>query len=449
MPTKGKYKFFLLNLGCPKNLVDSENLSLELMRMGLLSSPNPDQADFIIVNTCGFIEEARKMSLEYSKKLSSYGKKVIVFGCLPKRIGVENVKRLVEADFVLKDKEDVVNLLSLNLQKNGSAKWRDLNLNQKKLKSNLPPRLNTLSPFSAYVKLSEGCSRNCSFCSIPLIRGKIKSRSEDEILNEIKYLSSEAGVREFILISQDTTMWGVDLGKKREALFNLLDKISDIDGVEWIRLFYVYPDTFAEKLIEYISSNKKIVRYIEMPFQHVDDEILRAMGRATGEATINKIMDKVMEMLPDLEIRTELIVGFPGETEEKFEKLLSFVEKYRFSWLGVFSFSPEFGTPAFDLWKKNPVSKRVVERRKKELMRLWTKILLEKQKERVGKVFRCINQGDGKFRTYFQAPEIDGEVILKKEDSVSFGSLEHSFYDIKILDFDGPDLIGEPISSIR
>jgi ribosomal protein S12 methylthiotransferase len=449
MPTKGKYKFFLLNLGCPKNLVDSENLSLELMRMGLLSSPNPDQADFIIVNTCGFIEEARKMSLEYSKKLSSYGKKVIVFGCLPKRIGVENVKRLVEADFVLKDKEDVVNLLSLNLQKNGSAKWRDLNLNQKKLKSNLPPRLNTLSPFSAYIKLSEGCSRNCSFCSIPLIRGKIKSRSEDEILNEIKYLSSEAGVREFILISQDTTMWGVDLGKKREALFNLLDKISDIDGVEWIRLFYVYPDTFAEKLIEYISSNKKIVRYIEMPFQHVDDEILRAMGRATMEATINKIMDKVMEILPDLEIRTELIVGFPGETEEKFEKLLSFVEKYRFSWLGVFSFSPEFGTPAFDLWKKNPVSKRVVERRKKELMRLWTKILLEKQKERVGKVFRCINQGDGKFRTYFQAPEIDGEVILKKEGSVSFGFLEHSFYDIKILDFDGPDLIGEPISSIR
>ncbi len=446
MPTKGKYKFFLLNLGCPKNLVDSENLSLELMKMGLSSSSNPDQADFIIVNTCGFIEEARKMSLDYSRKLSSYGKKVIVFGCLPKRIGVENVKKLVGADFVLKDKEDVVNLLSLNLQKNGSAKWRDLNLNQK---SNLPPRLNTLSPFSAYIKLSEGCSRNCSFCSIPLIRGKIKSRSEEEILNEIKYLSSEAGVREFILISQDTTMWGVDLGKKREELFNLLDKISNIDGVEWIRLFYVYPDNFAEKLVKYISSNPKVVRYIEMPFQHADDEILRAMGRATTETTINKIMDKVKEILPDLEIRTEIIVGFPGETEEKFEKLLRFIEKYRFSWLGVFSFSPEFGTTAFDLWKKNRVSKRIVERRKKELMKLWTKILLEKQEERVGKVFRCINQGDGKFRTYFQAPEIDGEVILKKSNVFS-GSFEHSFYDIKILGFDGPDLIGgEPIPSIR
>lgn len=446
MPTKGKYKFFLLNLGCPKNLVDSENLSLELMKMGLSSSSNPDQADFIIVNTCGFIEEARKMSLDYSRKLSSYGKKVIVFGCLPKRIGVENVKKLVGADFVLKDKEDVVNLLSLNLQKNGSAKWRDLNLNQK---SNLPPRLNTLSPFSAYIKLSEGCSRNCSFCSIPLIRGKIKSRSEEEILNEIKYLSSEAGVREFILISQDTTMWGVDLGKKREELFNLLDKISNIDGVEWIRLFYVYPDSFAEKLVKYISSNPKVVRYVEMPFQHADDEILRAMGRATTEATINKIMDKVKEILPDLEIRTEIIVGFPGETEEKFEKLLRFIEKYRFSWLGVFSFSPEFGTTAFDLWKKNRVSKRIVERRKKELMKLWTKILLEKQEERVGKVFRCINQGDGKFRTYFQAPEIDGEVILKKSNVFS-GSFEHSFYDIKILGFDGPDLIGgEPIPSIR
>jgi ribosomal protein S12 methylthiotransferase len=439
---KRKNSFFLLNLGCPKNLVDSENLSLELMKIGLSPSSDPQEADFIIVNTCGFIEEARKMSLEYSKKLSSYGKRVIVFGCLPKRIGADKVKKLVGADFVLKDKEDVINLISLNLQKNGLAKWRDLN-------SKLPPRLNTLSPFSAYIKLSEGCSRKCTFCSIPLIRGVLKSRPEEEILNEIKYLATEAGVKEFILISQDTTMWGVDLGKKREEFLKLLDKISEIDGVEWIRLFYVYPDSFAEKLIEYIASNPKVVRYIEMPFQHIDDEILSAMGRATRESTINKIMDKVKEILPELEIRTEFIVGFPGETEEKFEKLLNFTEKYRFSWLGVFSFSPEMGTPAFELWKKNPVSKKTCERRKKELMELWTKILLEKQKERLGKVFRCINQGDGKFRTYFQAPEIDGEVILKFDKKENFSSfLDSSFCEMRIIDFDGPDLIGEPTSTI-
>jgi ribosomal protein S12 methylthiotransferase len=173
------------------------------------------------------------------------------------------------------------------------------------------------------------------------------------------------------------------------------------------------------------------------------------MGRATRESTINKIMDKVKEILPELEIRTEFIVGFPGETEEKFEKLLNFTEKYRFSWLGVFSFSPEMGTPAFELWKKNPVSKKTCERRKKELMELWTKILLEKQKERLGKVFRCINQGDGKFRTYFQAPEIDGEVILKFDKKENFSSfLDSSFCEMRIIDFDGPDLIGEPTSTI-
>jgi ribosomal protein S12 methylthiotransferase len=228
-----------------------------------------------------------------------------------------------------------------------------------------------------------------------------------------------------------------------------LDKISEIDGVEWIRLFYVYPDSFAEKLIEYIASNPKVVRYIEMPFQHIDDEILNAMGRATRESTINKIMDKVKEILPELEIRTEFIVGFPGETEEKFEKLLSFVEKYKFSWLGVFSFSPEIGTPAFELWKKNPVSKKTRERRKKELMELWTKILLEKQKERLGKVFRCINQGDRKFRTYFQAPEIDGEVIPKFDKKENFSSfLDSPFCEMRMIDFDGPDLIGEPTSTI-
>lgn len=428
-------RFFLVNLGCPKNLVDSENLSLELMKRGLVPVSDPEEAEIIVINTCGFIKEARAMSLNYSRAFERSGKKLIITGCLPKRIGTDEVRKKVSADFIIPDWRDIPALIkNKRTKKAGNSSRNGLGEYMQNV-----IRINTLSPFSAYVKISEGCSRLCSFCSIPFIRGYLNSRKEEDILNEIRYLAQN-GVKEFILVSQDTTMWGVDLYKDRSSLLRLLDKISEIDGVEWIRLFYIYPDTFAEKLIDYISSNDKIVRYIEMPFQHFDDEILQSMGRATRQKLIRKIMDKIKEKLPDLSLRTELIVGFPGETEEKFRKILEFMQTYEFDWVGVFEFSPEEGTKAYELWKSNPVPKSVVKRRKREVISLFSEILEKKQKQRVGRRFSCIFERENTLRAYFQAPEIDGVVRVKMNQKEI-----KPFYEVKITSFKGPDLTGEII----
>ncbi len=469
-----KQRFFLVNLGCPKNLVDSERISLELLKRGGTPVSSPEDADVILVNTCGFISDARRMSEEHIRELAKFrkeGKELVVLGCYPERIGIERARKTLPADFVFGAGGDTF-IESLNSvlpysfgRKRSSEKKRYDDVR----------RLNTLSPFSAYVKLSEGCSRGCTFCSIPKIRGFLRSRDEEEIIDEVKYLA-DTGVREFILISQDTTMWGRDKpGGRREDLFRLLDRISEIDGVEWIRLFYIYPDTFVEKLIDYISGNPKIVRYIEIPFQHIDDEILRKMGRATTEKLIRRIMDKIREKIPDMSLRTELIVGFPGEDTRKFHKLLSFVEEYRFDWLGVFTYSPEPGTPSYKMWKDelgigtysagstddgsewesiqgvlweddsngmNTTVKKFfedAEKKRKELMELWTHIFAEKQRGRVGEVFRCISEGGGVFRTYFQAPEVDGVVILTSQDRDV--QSDSPFCELEIIGFDGADLL--------
>ncbi len=453
-------KFFLVNLGCPKNLVDSENLASELIKIGMEPTQSPEKAKIIIVNTCGFIDEARKMSKEHINALSEFrkdGKKLFVIGCYPKRIGISKAKKILEADEVFGDIDEVIQKIletekiqdTIN-EKKQISEIQNKNENRKK-------RINTLSPYSAYVKISEGCSRGCTFCSIPKIRGFLRSKDEKEIIDEVCQLASD-GVREFILISQDTTMWGVDKGKRRNELFNLLDKISEIDGVKWIRLFYVYPDPFVIELIKYIERNEKIVRYIEIPFQHIDDEILTKMGRATRERTIKEIINTIKERVPDMAIRTEFIVGFPGETEEKFDKLVKFVQEYEPDWLGVFTFSPEPGTPSYRMWKENGVSKKIAKMRKKELMKIWTEILIRKQKAMVGKEFICIKEGDNRTaRTQFQAPEIDGVVRLKNEkreknnnhwkEKQKFPEKEeNAFVKVKIIDFDYEDLIGEKIN---
>lgn len=421
-------KFFLLNLGCPKNLVDSEKVSLELMRMGFIPSSSPEDSDIVIVNTCGFIDAARKMTEQHIREIKQKTKgHLIAMGCYTKIVD----KITIPCDFVAENVEETIQIARSFLPKKDIA-----SPNFKKIK-----RINTLSKFSAYLKISEGCSRLCSFCSIPKIRGPIQSFDQRKILDEAKYLVDN-GVRELIIISQDTTMWNIDKGGKREDLFRLLDELSEINDLEWIRLFYIYPDRFAIRLIDYIANNPKIVRYIEMPFQHIDDEILMKMARATRKKIIYEILENIKNKIPDMSIRTELIVGFPGETDDKFEELVNFVQIFKFDWLGVFEFSPEKNTPSYRMWKEQNISKKISHERKKEIMKVWTKILHEKQKEKIGKIFRCIYESDTTYRAYFQAPEIDGVIKLKNGHDANTINSQSPFRNIIIEDIEDENLIG-------
>ncbi|MCS7212805.1 MAG: 30S ribosomal protein S12 methylthiotransferase RimO [Candidatus Calescibacterium sp.] len=436
-----KAKFFLLNLGCPKNLVDSEKLSLELMKLGLSPSTDPQNSDVVIVNTCGFIDSARKMTEYYVRKLRNQSEgKLIVMGCYPKRVGLENVN--LPYDYVAGTIEETLEITE-NIFKKRLRKTKQNSEIKKNIEIQRIKRINTLSRFSAYLKISEGCSRLCTFCSIPKIRGPLQSLGEKQILEEANYLA-EAGVKELVIISQDTTMWNVDKGGKREDIFRLLDKISEIEGIEWIRLFYIYPDRFSISLINYISQNPKIVRYIEMPFQHIDDQILANMARATREKLAYEILENIRTKIPEMAIRTELIVGFPGETDEKFQKLMKFVEEFKFDWLGVFEFSPEKGTPSYKMWEQNQVPKKTVKERKKELMKLWNEIFKRKQSEKIGKIFKCIYESENTYRAYFQAPEIDGTVkIWQRQKNSGQNGFSRSFEYIKIEKVDGENLLGE------
>lgn len=424
--------FFILNLGCPKNLVDSEKLVLKLMKMGLKPVSDPGASDVVIVNTCGFIRTARSMSSYHIKKIRKLTNgKLIVTGCYPKRVGRDSLD--VPADFVTEDIEqtvEVVRTIVANEDGDGSSERSLDSLGHIK-------RINTLSRFSAYLKISDGCSRTCSFCSIPKIKGPLRSVDEDEILSEARYLA-EVGVRELIVVSQDTTMWNVDKGGRREDIFKLLDKLSEIPQIEWIRLFYVYPDRFALKLIDYISENPKIVRYIEIPFQHVEDRILAKMGRATKKKLIYELFEKIRLKIPDMSVRTELIVGFPGETDRDFKSLVDFVETFEPDWIGVFEFSPEDGTPAFKIWKDSPVPKEKIRYRKRAIMEVWSRIFCKKQIERVGKIFKSIYESDGVYRAYFQAPEIDGVIMVRGKHK----SPQNAFENIKVTSTDKENLIG-------
>ncbi|MEG6521736.1 30S ribosomal protein S12 methylthiotransferase RimO [Desulfotomaculum sp. 1211_IL3151] len=407
----------LLSLGCPKNLVDSE------VMLGLLQSAqytitnNESDADVLIVNTCGFIESAKEESIRHIFELSQHKetghcKALIVTGCLAQRYSKELMEEIPEIDAIVGPGHinEIVQVVNQSLK----DKVRHCQVNDPLyIYDEHSPRLLSTPSYTAYVKISEGCDNRCAYCAIPDIRGKFRSRSLESIETEVKALVA-GGVKEVILIAQDTTRYGFDIYGEY-SLDKLIRRLGTIDDLKWIRLLYCYPNRFTDKLIKAIAETPKVCKYIDLPLQHAADEILRAMKRPVTKQQARELMQKLRSEIPGIVIRTSLIVGFPGETEEHFEELLDFMAEVKFDRAGVFSYSQEEGTPAAEM--TNQVHGKIKQERYHRAMKLQREISLKQNQQRIGQEMEVVVEElvDENKRVYigrssYDAPEIDGTV---------------------------------------
>lgn len=408
----------LVSLGCPKNLVDSEVTLGLLAKEGHSLTTDPSKADVIIVNTCSFIKDASQEAIETILKLTPYKREgccrlLIVSGCLPQRYGRVLEKELPEVDLFVGTGsfQKIPKLISRRVTKKSFLSGHTFLYNEK------TPRILSTPPFTAYLKIAEGCSRTCTFCTVPKIRGPYRSRRIPSILKEAEELAAR-GAKELILIAQDTTSYGADL-QDGTSLEKLLKALIRVEGVRWVRILYAYPTVsrLTESLLELISREEKICPYLDLPIQHIDDEILRRMGRRSKGREIRDLVQKIRTSVPGIALRTSLIVGFPGENEKQFKTLLRFVEEAQIDHLGAFKYSPKEGTPAYKLL--NPVPEDVKDERFRTLMEVQKKISLKKYQRMVGQKKEVLVEGTGsegitlRGRMNTQAPEIDGCVFLK------------------------------------
>lgn len=435
-------KIGLVSLGCPKNLVDSEIMLGLLKKEEYIITNDKNDAEILIVNTCGFIESAKKESintiLEMAECKKNNCKILIVTGCLAERYKTDIIMEIPEVDAVLGTGSygEIVKVIE-SLEKGdepilyGSLSEIDYLKND---------RVVSTSKGYAYLKIAEGCDNCCTYCIIPSLRGKYRSRKIEEIIEEAQQLSQN-GAKEIILIAQDTTRYGIDIYKERKIV-ELIRKISEIKEVEWIRLLYCYPEEIDDNLISEMAENKKVCKYLDIPIQHASDNVLRAMGRRGSSKDIRDLLVKLRKQIPEIIIRTSLIVGFPGENEDDFSILQGFIKKFKFDRLGIFIYSREEGTKAAKL--KPQISKRVKQQRFNELMLLQKGINLKNNTKRIKKVYKTLVEGiadDGIFyigRTYAEAPEIDGTIYFTSQDPLETGS----FVNIRILNAEEYDLVG-------
>lgn len=436
-----KYKVGMVSLGCDKNRVDSE-LILGSINKHYEITNDAKEADIIIVNTCGFIESAKQESIDTILEMAEYKNKyrckmLIATGCLTQRYGDELLDLIPEID-ILMGVNDYMKLHRLILdfikdqKRISSATYSDEGINE-------GIRLLTTKQHTAYVRIAEGCNNFCTYCIIPKIRGKFRSRLEKNILDEVKMLVNN-GVKEIILIAQDLTDYGVDIYGKR-MLHDLISKISKIEGVEWIRLLYCYPEEITDELIEEIAKNEKVVKYLDLPIQHISSSVLKQMGRRTNKEAIISKIDTLRGKVPGIALRTSLIVGFPGETDENFEELEKFLEDYKLENVGVFAYSQEEDTPAAKM--DYQVDEEVKIQRQKKLMAVQRNVVKEQNKLKIGNIYDTIIDGNnGEYyigRSYEMAPEIDGLIYIKKEKSLNLGDIVK----VKIHDVMEYDLMGE------
>lgn len=410
-----KKSIALISLGCAKNLVNSEQMLYLLDEAGYALSPDPEGCDAVIINTCGFIDAAKSEAIDtilQMAELKAAGKlgKIIVTGCLPERYRDDIRAELPEIDAILGvgSFADIVSALDEAFAGNSVEYFGDKNAPVDEL-----PRVVSTGPAWAYLKIAEGCDNFCAFCAIPYIRGRYRSRSMTNILEEARSLA-EHGVKELIVIAQDITKYGTDLYGKR-SLAELCSKLSEIDGIEWIRLHYTYPDQFDDELIDEIASNNKIVKYLDIPIQHINDGILRAMNRHGTSDDIRRLFKDLRQRIPGLVLRTSIIAGLPGEGEAEFEELCEFLREAKIERAGVFPFSPEEGTRAA---KMEHVDFETAQRRAELIMQLQSEIMEEFCRSQVGKTLRVLCEGydeEQKMffgRSYADSPDIDGLVFF-------------------------------------
>ena len=436
-----KYKLGLVSLGCDKNRVDSE-IMLGMLKNTYEITEEPKEADIIIVNTCGFIESSKQESIDTILEMAEYKKDyncklLMATGCLTQRYGEELLKLMPELDIIL----GVNNYGFLDQYVEKFIKTRERIMAVDYLDSGINEGeriLTTGFGQTAYLRISEGCSNHCTYCIIPKIRGTYRSRPMEKILEEAKTLA-DGGVQEVIVVAQDTTRYGTDLyGKK--ALPELLRKLKEIEGIKWIRVLYLYPEEFTEELIEELKTNEKVVKYLDLPIQHISDGVLKRMARRTKKEDLLSLLRTLRHEIPDLVLRTSLIVGFPGETDEEFKELYDFVDEIEFDKLGVFTYSKEEGTAAALM--KGQIRKDVKERRRNLIMERQQEVSRRILERKVGKTYEVLVEGmgeDGYYgRSFEMAPEVDGMIIIKTQKDLMVGS----FVDVKIIEALEYDLVG-------
>ena len=431
----------MISLGCPKNQVDGEALLAKLSQAGYNIVNTIEASDVMIVNTCGFIEDAKTEAIETILEVAQYKEAglisaIVVTGCLAERYQDEILKEMPEVDAVIGigANADIVKVCDKALCGIKTSSYPN--------KCYLPldgERVLSTPSHWAYLKISDGCDNKCSYCAIPGIRGRFRSRDMDSVVDEARLLASK-GVKELILVAQDTTKYGQDLYGEY-SLDRLLKRLVKIDGIEWIRLFYCYPQRITDSLIETIAAEEKICNYIDIPLQHADKNVLKSMNRVGDAEEYKALIEKMRKAIPDLALRTTFMVGFPGETEEQFANLSDFVKEVKFDKMGCFAFSPEEDTPAYDM--DNQIDDDVKKRRQEILMNTQFYITEVSNKNRVGNVYKVIvdNIDDGKYigRSYMDSPEIDSGIIFTSDKKINIGE----FVFVKITDYDGYDLIGE------
>ena len=448
-----------ISLGCSKNLIDTE-VAIGLFKENHYKIVNkPEDADILVVNTCGFIESAKEEAINTILEMAEYKKQrckyLIAMGCLVQRYYDDLVKALPEVDLFIKIDEynklweKIEDLIKRDIVEKAktktSTKISEIRPLPMPTYDEFLNRVVTTGKNYAYLKIGEGCSNKCTYCAIPYIRGPFVSRKMEDILEEAEKLASE-GIKEIIVIAQDTTKYGEDIyGKSRLA--ELLQEISKIDGIEWIRFLYSYPEGITDELIDTVANNPKIAKYFDIPIQHISNAVLKRMNRKTSKEKIENLLEKIRNKIPNVTLRTSLIVGFPGETEEQFGELLEFVKKAKFDKLGTFMYSKEEGTPASRLPEQ--IHGNTKKARYNKIMKVQKQISLEKQENKIGKTYKVLAEDisfDGKYfvgRTMQDVPEEDGLVYIKNAQNYKQEDILNHFIECRIEEVSEYDLIGK------